>query len=114
MICFHAALDGHNRLKLYWIDRIDSVCLQLDDLAFAAGKVYHKFEQQGDRFSNRILEKAIAGLVFESFQMLDMECALALIIVASDAAHCGIVVFRLMYCKLFFDVPFFLFYFSGC
>ena len=36
--------------------------------------------------------------------MLDMECAPALIIIASDAAHCGNVVFRPMYCKLSFDV----------
>ena len=97
-------------MKFYWIDLIDSSCSQL---AFA-GKLYKQFEQQDDGFCNRIFEKADAGLVFESFPMLDMECALALIIVASDAAHCGIVVFRLMYCKLFFDVPFFLFYFSGC
>ena len=57
--------------KQYWINLIDSARLQLEDLAFA-GKVYHKFEQQDDRFSNRIFEKANAGLVFESFQMLDM------------------------------------------
>ena len=75
VICFHAALDGHNRSKLYWIDLIDSARLQLEDLALA-GKLYHKFEQQDDRFSNIIFEKANAGLVFESFQMLDMECHL--------------------------------------
>ena len=54
----------------------------------------------------RIFEKAKSGLVFESFQMLDMECALALIIIASDAAHCGNVIFRQIYCKLLFGVPF--------
>ena len=54
----------------------------------------------------RIFEKAKSGLVFESFQMLDMECALALIIIASDAAHRGRgnVVFRPIYCKLLFYV----------
>ena len=36
--------------------------------------------------------------------MLDMECASALIIIASDAAHHGNVVVRPMYCKLLFDV----------
>ena len=44
------------------------------------------------------------GLVFESFQMLDMEYAPALIIIASNAAHHDNVVFRLMYCKLLIDV----------
>ena len=44
------------------------------------------------------------GLVFESFQMLDMECAPALIIIASNAAHHGNVVVRPMSCKLLFDV----------
>ncbi len=44
--------------------------------------------------------------------MIDMETlesAPALIIVASDAAHCGNVVFRPMYCKQFFYVPSFCF-----
>ena len=36
--------------------------------------------------------------------MLDMECAPALIIIASYAAHHGNVVVRPMYCKLLFDV----------
>ena len=36
--------------------------------------------------------------------MLDMECAPALIIIASNAAHHGNVVVRPMYCKLLFDV----------
>ena len=40
---FHAALDARSRLKLYWIDLIDSARLQLDDLALAS-KVYHKFD----------------------------------------------------------------------
>ena len=51
-----------------------------------------------------MFEKANSGLVFESFQMLDMECAPALIVIASNAAHCGNVVYRPMYCKLLFDV----------
>ena len=33
VICCHAALDGQNKLKLYWIDLIDSARLQLEDLA---------------------------------------------------------------------------------
>ena len=48
----------------------------------------------------RAFEKANLGLVFESFQMLDMECAPALIIIASNATQHGNVVFRSMYCKL--------------
>ena len=92
-------------MKFYWIDLIDSARLQLEDLALA-GKLYHKFEQQDDRFSNIIFEKANAGLVFESFQMLYIECAIALIIVASNAAHSGNAVFRPMYRELLFDVPF--------
>ena len=36
--------------------------------------------------------------------MLEMECAPAMIIIASDAAHCGNVVFGPMNCKLLFDV----------
>ena len=36
--------------------------------------------------------------------MLDMVCAPALMIIASDAAHDGNVVFRPMYCELLFDV----------
>ena len=62
VICCHAALDGQNKLKLYWIDLIDSARLQLEDLALA-GKVYHKY-----RFSNRIFEKANAGLVLSFFR----------------------------------------------
>ena len=89
-------------MKFYWIDLIDSSCSQL---AFA-GKLYKQFEQQDDGFCNRIFEKADAGLVFESFPMLDMECAPALIIVASNAAHSGNAVFRPMYRELLFDVPF--------
>ena len=46
--------------------------------------------------------------------MLDMECAPTLIIVACDAAHCGNVAFHLLHCKLWFDVPFLLVYFSAC
>ena len=38
--------------------------------------------------------------------MLYIECAIALIIVASNAAHSGNVVFGPGYCKLLFDVPF--------
>ena len=57
------------------------------------------------------LKEPMQGLVFESFQMLDMECAPALIIVASNAAHSGSVVFRPMYCKLLLDFPFWLIYF---
>ena len=52
----------------------------------------------------RAFEKANLGHVFESFRILDMECAPALIIIASDAAHHGNVVVRPMYCKLLFDV----------
>ena len=77
--------------------------MQIKDSAFT-GKLYHQFEQQDDGFGNRVFEKADSGLVFESFQMLDMECAPALIIIASNAAHHGNVVFRSMYCKLLFDV----------
>ena len=69
-----------------------------------AGKLYHQFEQQDDGFGNRLFEKANSGLVFESFQMVDMECAPALIIIASDAAHRGNVVYSPMYCKLLFEV----------
>ena len=92
-----------NRLKSYWIDLIDSAHRQLEDPAFA-GKLYHQFEQQDDGLGNRVFEKANSGHVFESFQMLDMECAPALIIIASDAAHHGNVVVHPMYCKLLFDV----------
>ena len=35
LIWFHAALDGQNRLKFYWIDLIDSARWQLEDLALA-------------------------------------------------------------------------------
>ena len=91
------------------IDLIDSAHCQLDGLAFA-GKVYHQFEPHNDVFSNRIFEKAKAGLVFESFQskfqMLDIEFAPSLIIVSSNAAHHSNVVFLPMYCRLLFDVPF--------
>ena len=90
-------------MKFYWIDLIDSARRQLEDLAFP-GKLYHQFEQQDDGLGNRVFEKANSGLVFESFQMLDMECAPALIVIASDAAHRGNVVYRPMYCKLLFDV----------
>ena len=76
---------------------------QLEDPAFT-GKQYHRSEQD-DGFGNRFFEKADSGLVFESFQMIDMESAPALIIVASDAAHRGNVVFRPMYCKLLFHLP---------
>ena len=69
--CSSGPLDGQNRLKIYWKDLIDSASCQLNDLAFA-GKLYLQFEQQDDGFGNRIFEKANAGLVFESFQMLDM------------------------------------------
>ena len=106
--------------RSYWLSSPTSR-RQLEDLAFA-GKLCHQFEQQDDGFGNRIFEKANSCLVFESFQMLDMECApaqAALIIVASDAAHRGNVVFRPMYCKLFFYVPCILvycwgIYFSAC
>ena len=90
-------------MKFYWIDLIDSARRQLEDPAFA-GKLYHQFEQQDDGLGNRVFEKADSGLVFESFQMLDMECALALIIIASDAAHRGNMVYRPVYCKLLFGV----------
>ena len=103
-----AALDGQNKLKFYWIDLLDSARRQLEDPAFA-GKLYHQFEQEDDGFGNRIFEKANSGLVFESFQTIDMESAPALIIVASNAAHKGNVVFRPMYCKLLFHVPSFCF-----
>ena len=117
---FYAALGGQNRLKFYWIDPIDSACRQLEDPAFAgklSTKLYHQFEQQGDRFGNREFEKANSGLVFESFQMRDMEleCALAPNIIASDAAHHGNVVFRPMYCKILFDdLSYWLINFSAC
>ena len=94
--CSSGPLDGQNRLKIYWKDLIDSASCQLNDLAFA-GKLYLQFEQQDDGFGNRIFEKANAGLVFESFQM---------VIVASNAAYCGNVVFLPMYCKVLFDVLF--------
>ena len=48
---------------------------------------------------------------YEPFQLLDMECAPALIIIASNAAHSGNVGFSQMYCKLLFDVPFLLIHF---
>ena len=82
---------------------IDSACRQLEDPAFAC-KLYHQYEQQDDGFRNRAFEKANMGLIFESFQILDMECAPALIIIPSDAAHSGNAVFRQMYCNLFFGV----------
>ena len=94
-------------MKFYWIDLIDSARRQLEDLAFA-GKLCHQFEQQDDGFGNRIFEKADSGLVFESFQMLDMN--VYLLTVASDAAHRGNVVFRPMHCKLLFDGPCWLVY----
>ena len=49
-------------------------------------------------------KKLIQALCLRLFQMLDMECAPALIVFASDAADCGNVVFRPMYCKILFDV----------
>ena len=63
------------------------------------------------------LKKPIWALFLS--QMLDMECAPAVIIIASNAAHHGNVVFRSMYCKLLFDVlcdlnVFGLIYFSAC
>ena len=90
-------------MKFYSIDLIDFARRRLEDPAFA-GKLYHRFEQQDDGSGNRIFEKANSGLVLESFQMLDMQYAPALIVVASDAAHHGNVVFRPMYCKKIFDV----------
>ena len=42
--------------------------------------------------------------------MLDMECAPALIIIASDAAHHGKVVVRPRYCLVFFVIYLFLTY----
>ena len=80
-------------MKFYWIDLIDFARRQFEDPAFA-GKLYHRFEQQDDGSGNRIFEKANSGLVFESVQMLDMECVPALIAVASDATHSGNRVFR--------------------
>ena len=77
----------------------------LKHIAFA-GNLYHQFGQQDDGLGDKLYEKANSGLIFESFQMLDMECAPALIIVASDVAHHGNAVFRPMYCKLLFDVLF--------
>ena len=64
-------------------------------------------KQQDYGSGNRIFEKAISGLVFESFSdaihgmctCSESDC------VASDAVHCGNVVFRPMYCKILFDVP---------
>ena len=93
------------QIEIYWIDLIDSALRQLEDPALA-GKLYHQFEQQDDGFRNRAFEKANMGLIFESFQILDMECAPALIIIASDAPHHGNLVFRPIYCKLrlLFDV----------
>ena len=90
-------------MKFYWIDLIESARRELEDPAFA-GKLYHQFEQQDDGIGNRVFEKADSGLVFQSFQMLDLECAPAWIIIASNAGHHGKVVFRPMYCKLLFDV----------
>ena len=72
-------------MKFYWIYLIDLACRQLEDPTFA-GKLYHQFEQQDDGFGKRVFEKANSGLVFESFQMLDMECAPALIILASECS----------------------------
>ncbi len=85
-------------MKFYWTDLIESACRQIEDPAFA-GKLYDQFEQQDNGLGNRVFEKANSGLVFESFQMLDMESAPVLIVVASDASHCGNVVFRPMYSK---------------
>ena len=51
-------------------------------------------------------KKPIQALCWSLFQMLDMECVPALIVVASDAAHrCNVVVFRPMYFTILFDVP---------
>ena len=94
-------MDGQNKLKFYWTDLIESACRQIEDPAFA-GKLYDQFEQQDNGLGNRVFEKANSGLVFESFQMLDMESAPVLIIVASDASHRGNVVFRPMYRKCTF------------
>ena len=58
LIRFHAALDGQNRLKFYWIDLIDSARRQLEDPAFA-GKLYHQFEQQDDGLETEYLKKPI-------------------------------------------------------
>ena len=85
-------------MKFYWTDLIESARRQIEDPAFA-GQLYHQFEQQDDGLGNRVFEKANSGLVFESFQMLDMESAPVLIVVASDASHRGNVVFRPMYRK---------------
>ena len=109
VIWFHAALDAQNRVKFYWIDLIDAACCQLEDLSFA-GKLYHQFEQQVDGFGSRIVGKA--SQCRPCFWVFS-DTRPALIIVASNAALSGNVLFLQMpvYCKILFDVPFWLIYF---
>ena len=95
---FLAAMDGTNRLKFHFIDLYDAVVRSIQDPTLE-GKLYHAFELQLDKDGLRMFDKANSGLVFESFQYLDVGAAPVIAIVASDASHQGNLKQHPMYCK---------------
>ena len=92
-----AELDGTNKLKFYFIDLFDAAIRSLQDDTLN-GKLYHTFEMGLDQEGFRVFDKAYSGLVFESFYLLDVEAAPAILIVASDASFHGHMIQHPQYC----------------
>ena len=93
-----AELDGTNKLKFYFIDLFDAAIRSIQDPTLD-GKLYHTFEMGVDQEGFRVFDKANSGLVFESFYLLDVEAAPAILIVASDASFHGHMVQHPLYCE---------------
>ena len=91
-------MDGANKLQFYFIDLIDSVVRCIEDPTLA-DKLYHAFEECTNEKGDRMFDKANSGMVFESFQLLDLNSAPVLVIVASDASHQGNQKLHPLYCK---------------
>ena len=63
-------------------------------------KLYHAFELSLNEKGERVFDRANSGLVFESFQLLDLASSPVLVIVASDASHQGNTTHHPLYCEL--------------